>query len=112
MALCLISPSTLISISKTSATYRPFTVTLEVVSLRYSAPRNGTSDSGLASGAMLTFDFFARQLLQAAVVRLRFKTGPSDMAAKAGICGRHAGSARLVKLGTPEGDGGGSRTYT
>lgn len=34
-----------------------------------------------AGGSMLTLDFLARQLLQALVMRLRFRTGASDMAA-------------------------------
>lgn len=33
-----------------------------------------------AGGSMLTLDFLARQLLQALVMRLRFRTGASDMA--------------------------------
>lgn len=100
MALCLIPPSAVVPIAKATATYRPLAITLEKAVL------SDTVLVGLAPGDILTLDFFARQLLQAAVVRLRFKIGPSDMAVIAGSQGRQAGSARLVKLGLPEGVGG------
>lgn len=43
---------------------------------------------------MLTLDFLERQLLQAAAIRLRFKTGSSDMAVVTGALVKQAESAR------------------
>lgn len=49
---------------------------------------------GTGSECALTFDFLARQLLQAVVMRLRFRTGASDMAVAAEM-----GEAGRVGLG-------------
>ena len=101
LALCLVPPSTLVPIAKATATDRPLAITLEKAVLSDTALVGlapGDIGQQINSGHILTLDFFARQLLQAAVVRLRFKTGPSDMAVMAGIRGRQAESARLVKL--------------
>lgn len=52
---------------------------------------------------MLTLDFLARQLLQALVMRLRFRTGASDMA----VVSEVGEAGRVAYLGCVRSTGGG-----
>lgn len=61
-----------------------------------------------AGGSMLTLDFLARQLLQALVMRLRFRTGASDMAVVPEV-GEAGQVGQLCRVWVTEGDGGFTR---
>lgn len=79
LALGLVAPGAIVTIAGAAATYWPLAITLETLGFKMEHSSWRNTRQGTGSGSTLTFDFLARQLLQALVIRLRFNTGASDI---------------------------------
>lgn len=82
--LRFVAPAAVVAIAGATPTYWPLAITLHRSEFKteHSSRWDVVLDPG--SGNVLTLDFLARQLLQAVVMRLRFRTGASDMAVVTG----------------------------